>query len=161
MWDPGAVRVAEAAGVGARIALRLGGKTGPGSGDPLDVEADVLSVVRNAEQIAFGAPSPLGTAVALQVEGVTVIANTQRDQVHDPACFSALGVDPRAKKLLVVKSAQHFHAAFAPLAAAILYAEGPGTVATDLSSLPFQHIARPQWPLDKPPFEAFGKTWPR
>lgn len=159
MWDPGAVHVAERAGVGARIALRLGGKVGPGSGDPLDVEAEVFALSHNAKQTAFGAPSPLGPAAALQIGGISVVVNSLREQVHDAACFSELGIDPRSKRLLVVKSAQHFHASFAPFAARILYAEGPGTVATDFSSLPFQNITRPQWPLDAPPFLAFGKTW--
>lgn len=160
LWDPGAVRIAEAAGVGARLPMRVGGKVGPGSGDPLDVEAEVTALSDTATQMQFGAPAPLGHAAALRIDGVTVIVNSLRNQVFDAACFSKLGVDPRAQKLLVVKSSQHFHAAFAPFAAKILYAEGAGTVATDLSTFPFRRIARPLWPLDRPPFDAFGRQWP-
>ena len=36
LWDPIAVRIAFEAGVGARLALRVGGKIGPLSGDPLE-----------------------------------------------------------------------------------------------------------------------------
>src|SRR5689334_4537012 len=36
LWDPIAVRIAFDAGVGARLPMRIGGKTGPMSGDPLD-----------------------------------------------------------------------------------------------------------------------------
>src|SRR5690606_1322524 len=44
IYDPEVVRQAGAAGVGARIDVRLGGKLGATSGSPLDVAAEVLAV---------------------------------------------------------------------------------------------------------------------
>jgi microcystin degradation protein MlrC len=40
-WDPLAARIAIEAGEGARLALRIGGKVSPLSGDPLDLECKV------------------------------------------------------------------------------------------------------------------------
>ena len=59
-----------------------------------------------------------------------------------------LGCDLLAQRLVVVKSAQHFHAAFAPIARAIVYVGAPGAASPDLSSLGFRRIQRPKWPLD-------------
>src|SRR5690606_32403727 len=42
MWDPAALDLAFAAGEGARLPLRIGGKVGVWSGDPIDIEATVV-----------------------------------------------------------------------------------------------------------------------
>src|SRR6185503_17741795 len=44
LYDPQAVRIAMRAGVGARLSMRLGGKLGPLSGNPVDLEAAVLAI---------------------------------------------------------------------------------------------------------------------
>jgi microcystin degradation protein MlrC len=62
--------------------------------------------------------------------------------------FTQLGVDLKARSIVVVKSSQHFHAAFAPIASQVIYVAAPGTVATDLCTLPYRRIQRPKWPLD-------------
>ena len=52
-----------------------------------------------------------------------------------------------AQRIVVVKSSQHFHAAFAPLASAVIYSGAPGSVTADLKSLPYRHVRRPKWGL--------------
>src|SRR5205085_6663177 len=112
--------LAIAAGEGATLPVRLGGKLGPTSGDPLDVIATVTGVVRNATQSSSrGDPVPLGDAAALRVGGVDVVVIGRRTQTYNPDCFSNLGIDPAQKRILVVKSRQHFRARFAPIAAEI------------------------------------------
>ena len=54
---------------------------------------------------------------------VDVILNTNRTQTFEPDIFSNLGIDPLAKDLLLVKSTNHFHAGFAPIAAEIVYVD--------------------------------------
>ncbi|MFA6441841.1 MAG: M81 family metallopeptidase [Sterolibacterium sp.] len=159
IWDPLAAQLAAKAGVGNRIALRLGGKTGPASGLPLDVEAVVLAVNPQATQQAQGGVFPLGLTVAVQVAGVQVVINSVRQQTFSPECFSALGIDPRAKRILVVKSSQHFFETFSPFAAEIIYADGPLDVPVDHRSYPYRNVPRPIWPRDPTPFDAFGITW--
>lgn len=159
LWDPVAVKLAMTAGVGAKIPLRIGGKTGPMSGPPLDVEATVLACRTDARQNAQGAMVGLGPAVAIQVEGVRIVMNTTRNQVFDPACFTELGVDPRTCRVVVVKSQQHFHATFASFASKIVYSTPPGTVNTDYKAVTFTKIPKIMYPLKEPPFEAFGREW--
>ncbi len=120
LYDPMAVDFAMKAGVGATLPLRIGGKTGPLSGDPLDVEARVTALRDDARQSMFGAPSALGRAAAVRIAGVDVVLNSARQQTFDPACFTELGIDPWSRRIVVVKSAQHFWAAFAPFATEII-----------------------------------------
>jgi microcystin degradation protein MlrC len=150
IWDPQACAIAASAGVGARLALRIGGKVGPSSGLPLDAEVEVLAVREDGHQsgLGVGRAMPLGLAVALRVGGVELVLNSIRQQVFSPDCFVELGVDVSAKSIIVVKSSQHFRAAFDPIAAATIYCDAPGALSADLTQLPYRHVRRPIWPLD-------------
>ena len=159
IWDPLAAQIAAAAGVGARLMMRIGGKTGPASGDPVDAEATVLAVNPKASQIAQEGVSPLGLTVALEIGGVEVVVNSIRQQTFSPQCFTEVGIDPRAKRLLIVKSAQHFHETFSPFASAIIVADGPPGLPLDYRSYPYRRLKRPIWPLDPAPIHAFGMSW--
>jgi microcystin degradation protein MlrC len=159
LWDPIAAQIAIGAGVGAQLKLRIGGKAGPASGPPLDVDAVVLGCRTDATQNAQGTITPLGAAALIQVDGVKIVLNSLRDQVFDPACFEAFGVNPRLCSIVVVKGQQHFHALFRPFMAKALYATPPGTVNTDYTTLTFEKIPSPMYPADRPPFTAFGRMW--
>lgn len=150
IWDPQAVRIASDAGVGARLPLRIGGKVGPASGDPVDVMAEVLAVRADARQPGLGGQGsdPLGAAVAIRAGGIDIVLNSIRQQVFSPECFTELGIDVRGKRLVVVKSTQHFRAGFDPLASATVYCDAPGTLNGNLAQLPYRHLRRPMWPLD-------------
>ena len=156
-WDPMAVRIAFEAGEGARLDLRLGGRMGPGSGPPLDLDARVIALRRDA-QIRFGGRvqtvQPVGDMAAFAVEGIAVVCNTNRCQCLSVDCFTNVGIDPSKERVVVVKSMQHFHAAFAPLASEILYVAAPGAVAPDFRALPYAKASRNQWPFVDNPFPA-------
>ena len=149
-WDLGAVQLCRDAGVGARIALRLGGKCGPASGAPLDVAVTVMAVDANFSQPGLGADghrTALGASVWVQTEGgIDIVLISRRSQVMSPQLFSGLGIDIAGKRLIVVKSAQHFHAQFAPLAKAILYVASPGTLDMDFARLPYRVRSLDYWP---------------
>lgn len=153
-WDPMVVRIAFEVGEGATLDVRLGGKCGPGSGPPLDLRGTVIGLERDA-YIRFGGRdaslNPVGNMAALSVEGISLVCNTRRAQCLSLDCFTNVRIDPAAQRVIVVKSMQHFHAAFAPLAADILYVAVPGTVAPDIRSLPYVKASRNQWPFVENP----------
>jgi microcystin degradation protein MlrC len=151
MWDPIAVQLAMEAGEGAQFDLRLGGKMGPMSGDPLDLHVTVTKIAPKAMQ-SFGqgpdkGQSWLGDTVALHANGIDIVANSIRTQVLSPDVFTNLGIDPTQKRILVVKSMQHFYAGFAPIAADILYVAALGALMPDLKALPYKKANRRMWPL--------------
>jgi microcystin degradation protein MlrC len=150
LWDPQAVRIACDAGAGARLPLRIGGKTGPLSGAPLDADCTVLALQRGmAMQALAGTRQPLGDCALVDVAGVQVVLTSLRAQAMGTDLFTQLGCDPSARRILVLKSSQHFRAAFAPLAVQVLYCAAPGAVTADLRTLPYRHIQRPKWPIDR------------
>ncbi|MFH7041645.1 M81 family metallopeptidase [Paucibacter sp. JuS9] len=149
LWDPVAVRFAFEAGLGARLTLRVGGKTGPMSGVPIDAVWTVTALAGDLEVEALtGAPIALGDCVCVETQGISVVLTSLRNQALRTDLFSKLGVDLSAQQLVVVKSSQHFHAAFAPIASAVIYVDAPGSVIADYRTLPYVHVQRPRWPLD-------------
>jgi len=153
LWDPIAVQLAMEAGQGAQFDLRLGGKMGPMSGDPLDLRVTVGQIAPQAIQSWGSGPdkgrSQLGDTVALHAQGIAIVANTIRTQVLSPEVFTNVGIDPAQKRALVVKSMQHFYAGFEPIAAGVLYVAAPGALVPDYSLLPYQKVDRTIWPLSQ------------
>lgn len=148
VWDPMAVRFCFDAGVGARFRLRFGGKTMVESRAPVDAEVEVIALSEDGFQTFAGARVPLGPTAAIRAGGVEVVLITTRAQGMGIDLFANHGIDPKAKKLLVVKSNQHFYASFSTIASQVLYAEGDGPQPRDYTKLAFGKVARPIWPLD-------------
>lgn len=151
IWDPVAVKLATDAGAGTTFDLRLGGKMGPTSGDPVDLRVTVTKVVSDATQ-TFGqgpdkAQNRMGDAVALHARGIDLVVNSIRTQTFHPDAFTNLGIDPSRKRIVVVKSMQHFHAGFAPIAGKILYVATPGALMPDFQALPYRRVNHDLWPL--------------
>ncbi len=154
-WDPMAVRLGFEVGESGELDLRLGGKLGAASGPPLDLRARVIGLRRDAH-IGFGGSdktqTPVGDMAAFEVDGIAIVCNTLRSQCLSLDCFGHLGIDAAAKRVVVVKSMQHFHAAYAPIAAEILYVAVPGAVAPDFLALDYHKASKRQWPFVEDPF---------
>ncbi|MEN8245948.1 MAG: M81 family metallopeptidase [Thermodesulfobacteriota bacterium] len=165
IWDPVAVSICEDAGLGACLPLRIGGKLGPTSGNPVDVTATVIGLAENVLQELGGSQMSMGRCAAVKIHldpdreqdgspenGIDVILSQHRTQPVTPNIFSELGIDPGRKKILVVKSNQHFYAAFKPISAEILYAGGMGALQSDMTTIPYKRVNTQRfWPfVDNP-----------
>src|SRR5690606_2796998 len=148
LWDPATVAASHAVGLGGKFKARLGGKAGPGSGMPLDLDVEVVGLANEASQAWAGTRMSLGSACALRVGAVDIVVASIRDQAYSPELFHGVGLDPSGFRLVVVKSAQHFVAGFAPMARAIVLASGGGPLETDFRKIAYQQVRRPIWPLD-------------
>ena len=152
-WDPVAVRIAVEAGEGQNILIRVGGKTGPSSGMPVDLQCTVQAIKEEASQTFGDTKTPMGTAVWLRGHaGVDVILTSKRTQVFHPDGMTCLGIDPNTFKGIVVKSSQHFYAGFEPIAEEIGYINAPGDIPPDFANINFTNLSNPFWPKDPGPF---------
>lgn len=149
IWDPVAVRLCFDAGMGATFPLRIGGKIGPASGQPLDADATVVGLARDCWQSFGPTQVPLGDCAAVRVGGVEVVLITKRTQALGLELFTNLGIDPSAKKLVVVKSTNHFMAAFGPIAKKVLYVDSDAPLSRDYRRIAYTRVQRPIWPLDE------------
>jgi microcystin degradation protein MlrC len=149
LWDPIAARIAFDAGVGATLMLRIGGKIGPLSGQPLDVLCTVKALLPEMKMTGLaGTPMPMGDSALVETAGIEIVLISLRNQAMGTDLFTQLGCDLAAKKIIVVKSSQHFYASFSKVAKHVIYVGAPGAVTIDLKTLPYRKIRRPKWPID-------------
>ena len=149
LWDPGAVRIAFDAGVGARLAMRIGGKVGPSSGAPLDLQVTVKALRRDMVMSGLAnTPVAMGDCACVDAAGVRIVLCSVRNQAMGTDLFTQLGVDLGAMKIIVVKSSQHFYASYSKVAKHVIYVGAPGAVTGDLKTLLYTKIRRPKWPID-------------
>jgi microcystin degradation protein MlrC len=145
LHDPEVVKIARKAGAGARLHVRLGGKTGPSSGDPLDIDVTVRAILEDYMHVFPQRSGPpfeyaVGNVVTLSCRGVDIVVGSKRCQCFDPGIFTDLGIDTARKRLLLVKSTQHFYGAFAPIAGEIIYMAAPGAVPPDPRQIRYQQL---------------------
>lgn len=151
-WDPIAVRLCREAGEGARLPLRIGGKLGPASGDPLDLTVTVRRVASGITQRFGQVPIAIGDAAWVSAEGVDLVLNSLRTQTFHPECMTGLGLDPASRRLVLVKSSNHFRAGFEPIAREILYVAAPGALQPHFERIPYTKLTNPYWPRVDDPF---------
>jgi microcystin degradation protein MlrC len=151
VWDPVAVEFCHAAGLGATLPLRFGGKAAATSGLPVDGEATIIGLARDGHQMFGSARVPFGDGAGIRVGGVEVALISRRVQAFGTEIFTSLGIDLATKRYIGVKSTNHFHAAYAPIAAKVIYCDGGGPSPLDARQYPFRNITRPMWPHDELP----------
>ena len=153
IWDPMAVRLCFAAGEGAELDLRFGGKTSPNAGQPIDATVKVTRLVRNAVQSFGTSIVPLGDSAAIQIGNLDIVLNSNRSQAFSPDIFSNLGIDFSTKRILIVKSTNHFYGAFAPIASDIIYASVDGPYPNDPRKTRYERLERQIWPMVENPHQ--------
>ena len=157
LYDPETAAQAHQAGVGATISVRLGGKTDDQHGAPIEADAYVrtLSDGRFIHRgpMLHGVENQMGATATLVNRGVEVVVSSIRRQCLDAEMLRIAGIEPADRKLIVLKSAVHFRAHFAPLASHIFDADTPGIHRPDFACFDYRNVRRPIYPLDE-------VTWP-
>lgn len=151
-WDPVLVGMCVDAGIGAEMAVRIGGKIGPMSGDPVDLTVTVRGIAHDAVQHLGSAAMNMGDCVWLEAERLHIIVNTKRTQTFHPEAFENTGLDLSTLKYIVVKSSQHFYDGFAPIAAEVIHLATPGAITPDFTIIPFTKREGNYWPKIQNPF---------
>jgi microcystin degradation protein MlrC len=103
---------------------------------------------RNNGPMNAGVETAMGPTAVLRIDGIDVVTISNRIQTIDRQVFLSQGIDPEAKSVLVVKSVQHYRAAFAPIAREIVLVDSGGICSLDISRLNFAKLRRPIWPID-------------
>ncbi|MFN5156062.1 MAG: M81 family metallopeptidase [Betaproteobacteria bacterium] len=154
IWDIGAVQICRESGVGSALMLRVGGKCGPTSGQPVDLPVTVRAIREDHTQSLAGlARFDCGPSAWVQTaEGIDQVLISIRHQGYGTDLFTGLGIDLAAKRAIVVKSTQHFHAAFAPLAQEVLYVDTPGLLRSDFEHMDYRRRSLNYWPRVNDPW---------
>ncbi len=156
IWDPGSVGQMLDAGVGAEVTLQLGGKTDSPAmdlaGRPMEITGTVRCITDGrfvvTGPMATGSRMNMGRTAVLRSGGVDIVVSEQRHEPFDTGCFTHAGIDPAAKRYVLIKSRQHFRAGFGPIAKHVVLLAGPGVCSSDYAAFGFKNLRRPIYPLD-------------
>lgn len=143
-WDPDAAARAHAAGVGARIELTLGGRSGVSGDEPYTATFEVVGLsdgrCRYDGPMMNGMQAQLGPVACLAIDGVRIAVASTKAQMLDRNLYRVAGIEPERMKILVNKSSVHFRADFEPIAHAVLVAKAPGPMLADPADLPWRRL---------------------
>jgi microcystin degradation protein MlrC len=113
----------------------------------------VRAIAENHSQGGLsGDRAQYGRSAWVHADGIDIILTSKRQQVFQPDAFTGLGCTLADKRIVVVKSMQHFYAGFAPISTAVRYVAAPGTVGAEFANLPYTKLVRPYWPRVADPF---------
>jgi len=154
MVDGGAVEDLQSCKIGASVQIALGGKTNPAfGGGPLHVEAKLLSLwdgyYIGDGPIQGGLKDSFGPSAVLRVDGIDILITSLARQILDLQQFKAFGIDPEQKRVVAIKSMQHFRAAFEPIAGEIIVCDSGALCTPDYCNMPYKNVRRPIFPLDE------------
>lgn len=151
--DPEAAAELHRAKPGSTVSIRLGGKVDPEiGGRPLALTGTLVSIsdgnyVGDGPMMG-GLHASWGPCAVLRVGDVDILVTTIRAQMNDLQQFRAFGIDPAAKRVVALKSMQHFRAAFEPIAGKVIVCDSGALCTPDLTKLPYRRVRRPIFPLD-------------
>ena len=155
--DPQAVAQMVAAGIGAVVTLKLGGKTpmprvGVTRPVPLELTGRVR-VIGDGEYVVNGPIFTgdrmyMGRTAVLDTGRAQIVVTSQPQEPLDLGCFESVGLDPRTARFLVLKSRMYFRPVFEPLAAAVVPCASVGVTSSDNAIFRFEKVRRPIHPLD-------------
>ena len=121
-------------------------------GEPRTVSGTVKLIsngqYRNKGPATPGVLMDMGPTVVLDTGKAEIVVISRHREPNDLACFTSLGIDPLAKKFLMLKSRVHYRAGFRAIAKQVIECAGVGVCTSDYSMLDFKHVRRPIYPLD-------------
>ena len=153
VYDPEAVQTCVQAGVGASVSLQVGGKADNLHGDPVSIQGNVR-LIHDGQYIETQPrhggqryhDQGLTTVVAV---GDSLVALTSRRQTpFSLQQLISLGITPTDMRMIVVKAAVAYRAAYEPIAGQIIEVDTPGLTAVNPLHFEYHNVRRPLFPLD-------------
>ncbi len=141
-----------AAGIGNEVRLSVGGKVDRHHGEPMPV-AGRVRVLHDGTyiepEVRHGGKrvNHMGLTALVDLPGRNLLVlNSLRHPPFSLGQLTCLGIQPRRQRILVVKAAIAYKAAYAPIAGAIIAVDTPGLTAVNPRRFTYRHI-RPMYPL--------------
>jgi microcystin degradation protein MlrC len=152
---PGEVSLCVAAGVRNEVELVVGGQIDNHHGAPVAVRGRV----RTLHDGLYTETEPRHGGVRFHDQGVTAVVEIQgpntlvltsrRMPPFSLEQLRSVGIQPERERIIVVKAAIAYKAAYAPIAGTIIEVDTPGLTACNPARFTYHRIRRPLFPLDE------------
>ena len=156
LFDPKAVEQAVTAGVGNDFEAEVGGKTDGQHGDPVRIRG-TIKLIYDGQYIETEARHggarylDQGLTAVIHAEGSTrdlpnvLLLVSRRHTPFSIHQLTSAGVYPERQRILVVKAAVAFRAAYEPIAARIIEVDTPGYTTVNPNNRVYKNIRRPMY----------------
>jgi len=131
--------------------MNIGAKTDNFHGKPIRVTGKIRTITDGGFVLkagAVGLPADVGRTAVIDVDGIDVILTERSHAPNDPEIYRRNGIEPRDKKILVLKSRGHFRAAYETFSRKVIEVDAPGLTSPNLGWFNYRKIPRPIWPFD-------------
>ena len=147
--DAASVKVAFAAGIGARIETTIGGTRDPFRFQPLSITAKVRLISDGRfRSESFGEEWLAGPTAVLEADNFTIVVSSNPVNLYDRSFYFAHGQNPQNFDSVVVKSPHCQHHMYADWCAKMINVDAPGSSSANLPYLGHTRCPRPIFPLD-------------
>lgn len=154
LLTPEAVAKARSIGVGGTLQSTVGGSTGGLHGEPVSVRGAVKSLhdgrwVETEPRHGGRRDNDQGPTTVIDLgDGNTLVLNSLRTPPFSLGQLTSVGIDPKSARIIVVKAAVAYKAAYEPIAGEIIPVDTPGLTAINPARFNYRRIRRPMYPLD-------------
>jgi microcystin degradation protein MlrC len=152
--DPEVIKISSRIGIGETYDFRIGGKSDERCGKPVEIKGKVMTISQGkfiaASPMRLGREMDVGKLAVIRSNGIDIVVSEERVAPNDANIFRSVGIEPASKKILVIKSTQHYRASFEPLVKNIIPVDAPGISPGNLNRIKgwYKNIRRPIFPLD-------------
>jgi microcystin degradation protein MlrC len=155
LCDPAAIDECSELQLGELTTIKLGGKSDPNHGAPLDVEVRILS----RHDGRFHEPKPMhggftqfdqGETMIVEsvTSSLTIMLTQKRIPPFSLAQLTSFGVEPRRFRAIVAKGVIAPMAAYEAVVDRFIHVNTPGTTCADMKQLDYKHRRRPMFPFE-------------
>jgi microcystin degradation protein MlrC len=156
IFDPAAVEQCIAAGIGTEIELEIGGRLPLPSlalpNPPLKLKGTVKTIsagtFTSRSRSNAGVRVFMGPTVVLDTGRVEIVLLSKHMEPTSADMLSILGIDPRRKRYLAIKSRVHWRADIGRICGEVVECAGLGVCTSEYDQVRFEKVRRPIFPLD-------------
>ena len=153
LYDPESVQSCIQAGVGAEVALEVGGKADNLHGDPVAIQGKVRLIhdgqfIETQPRHGGQRYHNQGLTTVVAVGDSLVVLTSRRQTPFSLQQLLSLGINPTEMRMIVVKAAVAYRAAYEPIAGQIIEVDTPGLTAVNPLHFEYHNVRRPLFPLD-------------
>ena len=153
VYDPEGVQSCIQAGVGGDVSLQIGGKVDNLHGDPVAIKGTVRLIhdgqyIETEPRHGGQRYHNQGLTTVVAVGDSLVVLTSRRQTPFSLQQLLSLGINPKAMRMIVVKAAVAYRAAYEPIAGEIIEVDTPGLTAVNPLHFEYNAIRRPLFPLD-------------
>lgn len=153
LCDPESVETSTQIGVGNEVSLLVGGKTDDLHGEPIPIDGKVRLIhdghyIEKEPRHGGQKYHNQGLTAVVEVNESLIVLTSKRQTPFSLQQLLSLGIDPKRMKIIVVKAAIAYRAAYEPIAGKIIEVDTPGLTAVNPLHFSYQHVRSPLFPLD-------------